>query len=194
LSGKDPIAADELGKMIQNKIIQRLNPKQKILTKALEEAETDLTNVVLKLPDGSKKEIGQTIRNVIDDLYGEFDSLYDQKYTTLFEVGKGRKVNTDVIKNAVNTLNKRQRETLFKKYPNIKTFFETPKTKTVPINTLKNTLSDLRRFDRQLTKGTIPVEGQPVEGAVSNLIGSIKQQLKKRFKVKMTFGINNSIN
>ena len=179
LSGKDPIAADELGKMIQNKIIQRLNPRQKILTKTLEEAETDLTNVVLKLPDGSTKEIGQTIRNVIDDLYADFDSLYDQKYTTLFEVGKGRKVNTDVIKNAVKDLNKRQKETLFKKYPNLKTFFETPKTKIVSVNALKNTLSDLRRFDRQLTKGTIPVEGQPVEGAVSKLIGSIKEQLKK---------------
>jgi len=179
LSGKDPITADQLGKMVQNKIIERLSPRQKVLTNALENAETDLTNALIKLPDGSQKEIGQTIRSVIDTLYDDFDSLYNQKYTALFETGKGRKVNTDVIKNAVNTLNKRQKETLFKKYPNIKTFFETPKTKTVSVNALKNTLSDLRRFDRQLSKGTIPVEGQPVEGAVSKLIGSIKEQLKK---------------
>jgi len=165
--------------MVQNKIIERLSPRQKVLTNALENAETDLTNALIKLPDGSQKEIGQTIRSVIDTLYDDFDSLYNQKYTALFETGKGRKVNTDVIKNAVNTLNKRQKETLFKKYPNIKTFFETPKTKTVSVNALKNTLSDLRRFDRQLSKGTIPVEGQPVEGAVSKLIGSIKEQLKK---------------
>ena len=179
ISGKDPITADQLGKMIQNKIVERLNPRQKILTNALENAETDLTNVVLKLPDGSTKEIGQTIRGVVDSLYDDFDSLYNQKYKTLFELGKGRKVNTDIIKEAVKGLDKRQKETLFKKYPNIRTFFEAPRSKTISVNALKNTLSDLRRFDRQLSKGTIPVEGQPVEGAVSKLIGSIKNQLKK---------------
>ena len=48
----------------------------------------------------------------------------------------------------------------------------------VNINKLKNTLSDLRRFDRQITKGQVPIEGQPVEGATSKLIGAIKEQLK----------------
>ena len=42
--------------MIRTKIAERLAPKQKILTNALEKAETDLTNAVIKLPDGSTKE------------------------------------------------------------------------------------------------------------------------------------------
>ena len=179
VSGKDNILSDELGKKIQNKIVERLAPRQKILTEALEKAETDLTNSIIKLPDGSQKQAGEQIRGVIDSLYNDFDQYYDQKYKTLFEAGKGRKVSTDIIKNAVKDLNKRQKDTLFKKYPNIKTFFEAPKGKTVSINTLKNTLSDLRRFDRQLSKGTIPIEGEPVEGAVSKLIGSIKDQFAK---------------
>ena len=179
ISGKDNILSDELGKKIQNVIVSRLEPRQKILTNALEAAETDLTEAIIKLPGGSQKEAGQSIRGVIDSLYNDFDKLYDQKYTTLFAAGKGRKVGTDIIREAVKTLNKRQKDTLFKKYPNIKTFFNAPKGKTVSVNTLKNTLSDLRKFDRSIKKGTLPVEGEPVEGAVKNLIGSIKNQFKK---------------
>jgi hypothetical protein len=179
ISGKDNILSDELGKKIQNVILQRLEPRQKILTKALEAAETDLTEAVIKLPGGSQKEAGQSIRGVIDTLYKDFDKLYDDKYTTLFAAGKGRKVGTDIIREAVKSLNKRQKDTLFKKYPDIKSFFNAPKGKTVSVNTLKNTLSDLRKFDRSIKKGTLPIEGEPVEGAVSKLIGSIKEQFKK---------------
>ena len=112
-------------------------------------------------------------------MYDDFEQSYTNKYTALFATGGGRKINTDIIKKAVSSLDNRQKNTLFKKYPNIKTFFEAPKGDTISINKLKNTLSDLRRFDRQLTKGKIPIEGEPVEGAVSKLIGSIKEQFKK---------------
>ena len=179
LSGKDNILSDEIGEKIQQKIIQRLNPKQKFLIKQLENAETDLTNAIIKFPDGSTKEAGTQIRNIIDGLYDDFEQSYTNKYTALFATGGGRKINTDIIKKAVSSLDNRQKNTLFKKYPNIKTFFEAPKGDTISINKLKNTLSDLRRFDRQLTKGKIPIEGEPVEGAVSKLIGSIKEQFKK---------------
>ena len=64
LSGKDNILSDELGKKIRAKIAERLAPRQKILTNALEKAETDLTNAVIKLPDGGVKEAGTQIRNV----------------------------------------------------------------------------------------------------------------------------------
>ena len=179
LSGKDNILADEIGVKIQQKIIERLSPKQKLLIKQLENAETDLTNAIIKFPDGSTKEAGTQIRNVIDGLYDDFEQSYTDKYTALFKTGGGRKIDTDIIKTAVKQLNQRQKNTLFKKYPEIKTFFETPKGKKININTLKNTLSDLRRFDRDISKGKIPIEGSPVEGAVSKLIGSIKNQFKE---------------
>ena len=178
LSGKDNILSDELGKKIRAKIAERLAPRQKVLTNALEKAETDLTNAVINLPDGSVKEAGTQIRNVIDSLYDDFEQSYRDKYTALFAIGGGRKVNTNIINAAVKELNQRQKNTLFKKYPNIETFFNAPKGKTISINKLKNTLSDLRRFDREIQKGIIPVEGAPVEGAVSKLIGAIKKQLK----------------
>ena len=179
LSGKDNILSDEIGQKIQQKIIERLSPKQKFLVKQLENAETDLTNAIIKFPDGSTKEAGTQIRNVIDGLYDDFEQSYTDKYTALFKTGGGRKIDTDIIKTAVKELNQRQKNTLFKKYPEIKTFFETPKGKKININTLKNTLSDLRRFDRDISKGKIPIEGSPVEGAVSKLIGSIKNQFKE---------------
>ena len=178
LSGKDNILSDELGKKIRIKLAERLVPKQKILTNALEKAENDLTNAVIKLPDGSTKEAGTQIRNVIDSLYDDFEQSFTDKYTALFAAGGGRKVNTNIINDAVKQLNQRQKNTLFKKYPNIETFFNAPKGKTISINKLKNTLSDLRRFDREIQKGIIPIEGAPVEGAVSKLIGAIKNQLK----------------
>ncbi len=178
ISGKDNILSDELGKKIRIKLAERLAPKQKILTNALEKAENDLTNAVIKLPDGSTKEAGTQIRNVIDSLYDDFEQSFTDKYTALFAAGGGRKVNTNIINDAVKQLNQRQKNTLFKKYPNIETFFNAPKGKTISINKLKNTLSDLRRFDREIQKGIIPIEGAPVEGAVSKLIGAIKNQLK----------------
>tara|TARA_R100001594_G_scaffold62451_1_gene96795 strand:- start:310 stop:3426 length:3117 start_codon:yes stop_codon:yes gene_type:complete len=177
LSGKDNILSDELGVKIRAKIAERLLPRQKILTNALEKAETDLTNAVIKLPDGSVKEAGTQIRNVIDSLYDDFEQSYTDKYTALFATGKGRKVKTNIINKAIKELNQRQKNTLFGKYPAIETFFNAPKGKTISINKLKNTLSDLRRFDREIQKGLIPVEGAPVEGAVSKLIGAIKNQL-----------------
>ena len=178
LSGKDNILADEIGQKIQQKIIERLNPKTRALTKALENAQTDLTNAVIKLPDGSTKEAGEQIRNVIDGLYDDFEQTYTDKYTALFETGKNRKVKTNIIKDAVKQLNNRQKNTLFNKYPNIQSFFDSPKGNTVSVNKLKNTLSDLRRFDRDISKGIIK-DGAPVEGAVSKLIGAIKNQLKE---------------
>ena len=84
LSGKDNILSDELGKMIRTKLAERLAPKQKILTNALEKAENDLTNAVIKLPDGSTKEAGTQIRNVIDSLYDDFEQSFTDKYTALF--------------------------------------------------------------------------------------------------------------
>ena len=178
LTGKDPIGADQVGKLIQNTIIKRLSPREKILTNALEKSEKSLTNAIIKLPDGGKKEAGEEIRGVIDDLYQAFEQEYTNKYAALFKTGKGRTVGTDKILAAVESLNNRQKNTLFKKYPEIKTFFKIPKGDKISINELKNTLSDLRRFDRQISKGQIPIEGAPVEGAVSKLIGAIKEQLK----------------
>ena len=127
-----------------------------------------------------RKKAGTQIRNVIDSLYDDFEQSFTDKYTALFAAGGGRKVNTDIIKTAVKELNQRQKNTLFNKYPNIKTFFDAPKGTTISINKLKNTLSDLRRFDRDISKGLIPIEGAPVEGALSKLIGAVKNQLKKK--------------
>jgi len=179
LSGKNNILSDEIGEKIQQKIIERLSPKQKFLIKQLENAETDLTNAIIKFPDGSSKEAGTQIRNIIDGLYDDFEQSFTNKYTLLFKKGKDRKVKTDLIKKAVSSLDNRQKNTLYKKYPEIKTFFEAPKGNTISITKLKNTLSDLRRFDRKISKGQISIEGEPVEGAVSKLIGSIKEQFKR---------------
>jgi len=178
LSGKDPIGADEVGKMIQNSILKRLNPRQKALTNALQKSETDLTDAVIKLPDGGTKEAGEEIRGVIKGLYDDFEQEYTNLYGELFKIGAGRRVKTDKIKSAIKLLNKRQRDTLFAQYPDLKKVIKTEIGSTININKLKNTLSDLRRFDRQITKGQVPIEGQPVEGATSKLIGAIKDQLK----------------
>jgi hypothetical protein len=65
---------------------------------------------------------------------------------------------------------------LFKKYPDIETFIEKPNLR-MSLQTVKNTVEDLKRFDRDIRTGR--VSETPVEGSVKSLLGSIDKQLNK---------------
>ena len=47
----------------------------------------------------------------------------------------------------------------------------------IALNTIKNTRSDLKAYDRQIRKGAIA--DTPEEGSVKKILGSLDQQLKK---------------
>ena len=178
LSGKDPIAADELGQLIKNKVLERLSPRQKALTQALEKSETDLTNAVLKLPDGSQKEAGVKIKGVIDDLYKSFDDEMDDAYETLFASGGDRRINTDIIQSVLKSLNKRTRDTFFSKYPKTSTFFKNPG-KTANLQKIKNSISDLKKFQRSIVRGEVNIEGVPEQTSIARLLQAFDDQMVK---------------
>ena len=176
LNGKDPIAADEVGIQIKKILDSRLDPQKKALIDAQAKAEIDLSDAVITLPSGSQKQAGVQIRSTIQEIQDDMDNVFSEKYTTLFNSGKGRYIETDVIRNTIKKLNERQQNTLFTKYPEIETFIKKPDQR-MSLQTVKNTIEDLKRFDRDIRTGR--VSETPVEGAVKNLLGSIDEQLTK---------------
>ena len=176
LNGKDPIAADEVGIQIKKVIDSRLDPQKKALIDAQAKAEVDLSDAVITLPSGSQKQAGVQIRSTIQEIQDDMDNVFSERYTTLFNSGKGRYIETDVIRNTIKKLNERQQNTLFTKYPEIQTFIKKPDQR-MSLQTVKNTIEDLKRFDRDIRTGR--VSETPVEGSVKNLLGSIDEQLTK---------------
>jgi hypothetical protein len=176
LNGKDPIAADEVGIQIKKILDSRLDPQKKALIDAQKQAEVDLTDAVITLPSGSQKQAGVQIRSTIQEIQDDMDNVFSERYKTLFESGKGRYIETDVIRNTIKKLNERQQNTLFTKYPEIETFIKKPDQR-MSLQTVKNTIEDLKRFDRDIRTGR--VSETPVEGSVKNLLGSIDEQLTK---------------
>jgi hypothetical protein len=176
LNGKDPIAADEVGIKIKKVIDGRLDPQKKALIDAQKQAEVDLSDAVITLPNGSQKQAGVQIRSTIQEIQDDLDNSFAEKYKALFDSGKGRYIETDIIRDTIKKLNERQQDTLFKKYPDIETFIKTPNLR-MSLQTVKNTVEDLKRFDRDIRTGR--VSETPIEGAVKNLQGSIDKQLKK---------------
>ena len=68
------------------------------------------------------------------------DNVFSERYKTLFESGKGRYIETDVIRNTIKKLNERQQNTLFTKYPEIETFIKKPDQR-MSLQTVKNTMA-----------------------------------------------------
>jgi len=170
------ITKDVIGQKINEVMTKNLDPVRKTLLDAQTKAEADLTGVTLTLPNGVQKESGDTIRSTIQELQKKISDEFDLKYDALFASGGGRVVYTDLITDAINSIDKRQKTTLFAKYPDIESIIKKPGI-TINIDALKNTRSDLKAADRA-TRST-NVSETPIEGAYKQLIGSIDKQLAK---------------
>ena len=174
--GKD-FTPDQVGVKINQVLQQQLNPERQALIKLQQDTQADLTNAVVTLPSGSKKEAGQTIRTNIQELQQQLKDGFEQEYTALYAAGEGRYIGTDLIKKAINEIDERQKNTLFTKYPDIKKIIDLEDRSVIALNTIKNTRSDLKAYDRQIRKGAIA--DTPEEGSVKKILGSLDQQLKK---------------
>lgn len=174
--GKD-FTPDQVGLKINQVLQQQLNPERQALIKLQQDTQADLTNAVITLPSGSRKEAGQAIRTNIQELQQQLKDGFEQEYTALYDAGKGRYIGTDLIKKAINEIDQRQKNTLFTKYPDIKKIIDLEDRSVIALNTIKNTRSDLKAYDRQIRKGAIA--DTPEEGSVKKILGSLDQQLKK---------------
>ena len=88
---------------------RQVNPIIQTLTEKQANAEADLTNAIITLPNGIQKEAGQTIRNHIMALQENEAKPYEMQYDALFAAGQGRLINTDIIENAINQLDAAQK-------------------------------------------------------------------------------------
>jgi hypothetical protein len=174
--GKD-FTPDQVGVKINQVLQNQLNPERQALAKLQQDSQADLTSAVITLPSGSKKEAGQTIRTNIQELQKQLKDDFNKEYDMLFESGKERYIGTDLIKKAINEIEERQKNNLFKKYTDIKNIVDLDDRAVVSLDTIKNTRSYLKAYDRQISKGA--VADSPEEGAVKKVLASFDQQLKK---------------
>jgi hypothetical protein len=174
--GKD-FTPDQVGVKINQVLQNQLNPERQALAKLQQDSQADLTSAVITLPSGSKKEAGQTIRTNIQELQNQLKDGFEKEYTALYEAGKGRYIGTDLIKKSINEIDERQRNTLFTKYPDIKKIINLDDRSVIALDTIKNTRTDLKAYDRLINKGAIA--DSPEEGAVKKVLGALDQQLKK---------------
>jgi len=177
--GKD-FTPDQVGVKINQVLQNQLNPERQALAKLQQDTQADLTGAVLTLPSGSKKEAGQTIRTNIQELQKQLKDDFEKEYTALYEAGKGRYIGTDLIRKAVNEIDERQKNTLFTKYPDIKKIIDLDDRSVIALDTIKNTRSDLKAYDRLIRKGA--VSDTPEEGSVKKVLGSLDQQLQRDLK------------
>jgi hypothetical protein len=177
--GKD-FTPDQVGVKINQVLQNQLNPERQALAKLQQDSQADLTSAVLTLPSGSKKEAGQTIRTNIQELQSQLKDGFEKEYTALYEAGKGRYIGTDLIKKAINEIDERQKNTLFTKYPDIKKIIDLEDRSVISLDTIKNTRSDLKAYDRLIRKGA--VSDTPEEGSVKKVLGALNQQLQKDLK------------
>jgi hypothetical protein len=174
--GKD-FTPDQVGVKINQVLQNQLNPERQALAKLQQDSQADLTSAVITLPSGSKKEAGQTIRTNIQELQNQLKDGFEKEYAALYEAGKGRYIGTDLIKKSINEIDERQRNTLFTKYPDIKKIINLDDRSVIALDTIKNTRTDLKAYDRLINKGAIA--DSPEEGAVKKVLGALDQQLKK---------------
>ena len=67
LQNQDSI--EKIGQSIQNVIKKRQDGRRKIAIQAMEDADTNLTNQVVSLPNGDTKQAGVEISSVIKDIF-----------------------------------------------------------------------------------------------------------------------------
>jgi hypothetical protein len=123
-----------VGERVQSLLDNRIKSIDGQLAKIQAEREADLTNAVVKLPNGIQKEAGQAIQNTIQALQSQEAVPYEMRYSMLFGQGQGRLVNTDIIQNALNTLKSEQQNLFRTNNQSIVNNLNIPETQVIPLN------------------------------------------------------------
>ena len=179
INAPDELAEENLEMYIRNNIIkERQEPIRKAMIRRMENSEKNLKDEVVVLPDGQYKEQGENIRTIFDEIDADAFKNFSNRYRALDELGKSRKINTDVISNLYNKLNERDKLSLLKKKIGIKELFQKPK-KDISLSELKETRTDLLALERQMGRtGEVGPKGFP-----RNLLDAIDKQINKDLKV-----------
>jgi hypothetical protein len=187
----------DAGKLIQDSIKKQNDPVRLQLKNAQKEAEDVLENAILNLPDGSRKEVGVSIRTSIDDIAEDYKVKVEQAAKALDSAADMKFINTDIIKPELkkitdkekqNLINVNKIESIFKdkilfdKDPiankQLTLFDNIIENDKIPIKTARNTLSSMKAIVREKATGSATGE-TPEIGAINFVIKNLEKQLRK---------------
>jgi len=190
------IGADEFGERIQAIVKARQEPKVQEALNKLANSEDDLTQTTFQLSDGSTKEAGTKIKDIISAAISDVDKKYDDLYKKLYEIEPNLTIKQGKITKAVQSLTEQEKENLFTKLPRIKQFIELKTDKVtdlvpdgkgglkevivevpadeISIRTATNTLSAIKQFQREAVQRGEPT---PFGGALKKVAAAIDESI-----------------
>jgi len=95
LTGSSPQHKERIGKLIQDVVNKRLDPRRKVAIDAMQNSETNLTNQTVNLASGDTKAKGVEISSIIKDIYKTQNKDIVNEYATLFNTGGKRTITLD---------------------------------------------------------------------------------------------------
>jgi len=190
------ITKNEVGQRIQQIAKERAAPGNKELIDLQANSLDDLTNEVITLPNGQVKPMGTRIKSLIEAADDDVSKKFQEEYDKLFELGAGKTIKQDKLIAALDEISDQEKKNLFKKLPKIKDFIQPKMQKQkkvitgpdgkpvevevevpageISLEEAKNTISALKQWERNISKG---VEAAPIEGALSKVRNAINDSI-----------------
>ena len=169
----------EAGTLIQEVIKKQNQPIVKELIKKQADAEEVLEKAIIRLPDGSLKETGVSIRSAIDEASTLYKKNVGEAAENLKKAANIKNVGTDIISDTVESLSTKAKNNLLK-LPDIKNIFNKELLETGNINpeVLRNTKSSIQSLIRDKIEGKAAGETVEVK-TLQTLVSAINKQIQK---------------
>jgi len=174
----------ETGQLIKEVAEKRNQPIIKELIQKQANAEEVLESAMIRLPDGSIKETGVTIKSAIDDVADAYKARVDSASKALDKAAGVDEINSNIIKKSLEKLSTKEKDNLLK-VNKISKIFKNQKlyesvldgSAKIPITTVRNTLSKLKSDIRNASTGSVTGE-TPDVGALKFLQKTLEKQLR----------------
>jgi hypothetical protein len=172
----------DLGNLIKGVIQKRNEPQIKSLIKQQENTQNLLNQTINELPNGTKVATGVNVRDAITSTREVFKKQSDFALQKLNQASGGVQIKTDIISNALKTLEKQGKDNIFDSAQS--SLAKSVKNKKilkgeadVPVTTLRNALSYL---NKQIRKGEKGLTTEDIDvGALKFMVGEINKQVRR---------------
>jgi hypothetical protein len=172
----------DLGNLIKGVIQKRNEPQIKSLIKQQENTQNLLNQTINELPNGTRVATGVNVRDAITSTREIFKKQSDFALQKLNQASGGVQIKTDIISNALKTLEKQGKDNIFDSAQS--SLAKSVKNKKilkgevdVPVTTLRNALSYL---NKQIRKGEKGLTTEDIDtGAYKYIIGKINEQIRR---------------
>ena len=174
----------ETGQLIKEVAEKRNQPIIKELIQKQADAEEVLESAMIRLPDGSIKETGVTIKSAIDDVADAYKARVDSASKALDDAAGVDVIESNIIKDSLEKLSTKEKDNLLK-VNKISKIFQNEKlyksildgSAKIPITTVRNTLSKLKSDIRNASTGSVTGE-TPDIGSLKFLQKTLEKQLR----------------